>query len=122
MIRETNRDEALLKLVYDALESKKAENITVYALEENRGIADYFVIATGHVSAHLRALIESVRMALKEAGRPQPRVDRCLDSGWLVLDAHDIVIHVFTPEDREFYDLDGLWVQHAEQIKNLKTV
>lgn len=117
MNERNKKDEVLLGIVLKALEDKKAENIAVYELQENRALADYFVIATGHVHAHLRALIETLRMALKTAGYAQPRVDRSLDTGWMVLDGHDIVVHVFTPEERAYYDLDSLWEQHAHKLK-----
>ncbi len=116
MFVQTKNDNALLNLVRSTLEDKKAQAITAYALSPDSAIADYFVIATGLVGAHCRALVEAVRMAVKDAGYTHPRTELTLSGGWMVLDAYEVVVHVFDPQERAFYDLDSLWSEHATPV------
>ena len=91
------------------LEVKKSVNIAILDMKEVSGITDYFVICTGQNPPHIKALVREVQRALishsirayRSAGKPE--------SGWMIEDYVDVVLHVFSPEMREFYSLEQLW-------------
>jgi ribosome-associated protein len=105
-----------LKACCQALYDKKAEAITVLYMGEKSSLADFFVIATGTSDPHLRALIGGVATTLKDMHVPVVGTDRSSDSGWMVIDAYDFLVHVFTEEMRDHYNLEGLW-KDAERIE-----
>ena len=105
--------ESLLKICCDALHDKKAENIRILQMGEKCSIADYFIIATGSSSPHLKALHQSLESHLKENGVEIFGKGRYRPSGWMVIDAIDVVVHVFSREARDFYALETLWKDAA---------
>ena len=72
-------------------------------------LADYFVIATGNNNTHVRALADELEEKLKGEGLPPARVEGYRSNSWILLDWGNVVIHIFTQEGRDFYDLDHLW-------------
>ena len=72
-------------------------------------IADYFVVASGNSTPHLNSLAEGTNIRLKKEGIHVYRREGTPDSGWMVLDYGDVVVHVMSPDARGFYDLEGLW-------------
>jgi ribosome-associated protein len=101
----------LARLAIDAALEKKARDVTVMDLRGISGEVDYFVIATGESDLQLRAIVDSVVDKLRsEAGeRPVSREGEPGNSRWIVLDYFDLVVHVFAPEQRAYYDLERLW-------------
>jgi len=99
-----------------ALHDKKAEDITVLFLGSKSSIADFFIVATGTSDPHLRALSGAVEDALKEVSVDVLGRDRSPGSGWMVVDAYDMIVHLFTDEMRRHYNLEGLW-KDAERIQ-----
>ncbi len=91
------------------LDERKAEDIAVYDVRGKSSITDFNVLATGMSAPHLRALIGDVRGELKGDGVPNYRNSGEPESGWVVLDYVDVIVHVFTREAREYYDLDSIW-------------
>lgn len=79
--------------------------------------ADYFVIATATSARHLSALIQTLDEDLD--GRfPRPRrTEGTADSGWVLIDFGDVIVHLFAPEERAFYDLEGLWSRSARVVR-----
>ncbi|MBN1403670.1 MAG: ribosome silencing factor [Opitutales bacterium] len=106
----------LLKACCQALDDKKAEDLKILHLGQRSSIADYFVIATGNSSPHLRALRNVVEKALDELGAEIVGMDTDCSSGWAVLDAGNIIFHMFTPHMRELYALESLW-KDADIVK-----
>lgn len=106
--------EKKLELIIKALDGKKAVNIKALEVGSVTIIADHFVIAEGTSSTHVRALAEEVEYKLHEAGI-EPRQIEGKASGWILLDYHDVVVHVFTPDQREYYNLEKLWAD-AEEV------
>jgi ribosome-associated protein len=98
-----------------ALYDKKAENITLLYLGAKSSVADYFIIATGTSDPHLRALAGAAYSTLKDLRVSMIGTDRSPGSGWMVVDAYDFLVHVFTAEVRQHYNLEGLW-KDAERI------
>jgi ribosome-associated protein len=89
---------------------KKGEDIVLMDLREVSLIADYFVIANASNERLLNAIAEHIRNELKERQRLYPlRVEGRGDSGWVLMDYGNIVIHLFDPDVRSYYDLEGLW-------------
>ena len=99
----------LAKRAAEILEDKKALKINVIGIERISSLADYFVIAHGTSSVHVRALTDELEEKLRAEGADAPRIEGHHGGSWILLDYGSVVIHVFTPEAREFYDLDRLW-------------
>lgn len=96
--------------IVTAVEDKKAENILLLALGPDSMIADYFVICTGNSDRQLKALAEHVRETMKESeGRLPYAVEGAADSGWVLMDYGDVVVHIFTEDQRRYYDLEGMY-------------
>ncbi len=104
------KTEELLKTIVYALDDKKGENITVLDLRELSPLVDYFVICSGVSKVHLDTLAENTLKKLKEEHGFYPsHVEGTSGSEWILIDAQDIMIHIFSPKKREFYNLEGLW-------------
>lgn len=100
---------AALVAAVRALDEKKAEKIQVIELGPTSSVADYFVLATGTSDPHLRALRIELDRALEAAGSRVRGVEAQRESGWTVVDAFDIVFHLFRPEQRQAFRLEELW-------------
>jgi ribosome-associated protein len=105
----------VLKSICVALDDKKAGDIRVLRVSEQSSITDYLVIATGTSEPHLRALRVELEKVIDASGTRIVGMDTGIHSGWLVIDAFDIMVHIFTPENREKYSLENLW-KDAEEI------
>ncbi len=103
--------EAVQKII-DALDDKRAKDVTVLDLREVSTSLDFFVIATGESSLQLKALEQSVRERLK-ADRVLPDGVEGPSDRWVLLDYGAVVVHLMSPEARDFYDLEGLWADAA---------
>jgi ribosome-associated protein len=106
---------ALLALICKALDEKKAADLRVLDVSEQSSITDFLILATGTSEPHLRALRVELEKVIDATGTRIVGMDKGLESGWLVVDAFDIMIHVFTPENRKKYALENLW-KDAEEI------
>jgi len=104
-----------LHLACDALLDKKAEDLQLLYFGDNSPLTDCFLIATGTSDPHLKALRNNLEAVLKENKIETLSKDRFQPGGWLVLDAIDFVIHLFSKEQRENYALEHLW-KDAEQL------
>ncbi len=91
------------------LEDRKAEDIVILDLREHANIADYFIIATGANKPHLKALFDGLQRLFKDAGFKGYHKEGVPDSGWMIMDYHGVMVHIFERELREFYDLEKLW-------------
>jgi ribosome-associated protein len=101
--------EALLPKVVHWLDEAKAENIVTIDLRGRSSIGDFMLVATGRSDRHVGAIAEQVRNHLKEHGHNKVRVEGLEACDWVLLDAGDIIVHVFRPEVREFYNLEKMW-------------
>ena len=99
----------MAKIACHALSDKKAEDVQVIDISEISVIADYFVIATGTSSTHVKALADEVEAQLDESGISVSHVEGYRSNSWILLDYVDVVVHVFSDEAREYYDLERLW-------------
>ncbi len=98
----------LMKKIVATIDSKKATNIKSLEITELTSVADYFVIATGTSGTHIRALSDEVQDALTKEG-VEPRNVEGKSTGWILLDYGTVVVHLFTPDQRETYSLEHLW-------------
>ena len=104
-----SRIQSLLKEVLRSLDDSKAEEIVTIDLAGKTSIADYMIIATGRSGVHAAAIANHLIIALKEAGVEAPRVEGVPQCDWVLVDAGDIIVHVFRPEVRQFYNLEKMW-------------
>ena len=104
----------LVKEVVKALEDKKAEDIRVIDITEISSIADYFIISNGNNPNQLTAMEDAVDEALYKHGVHQKQVEGTNTSTWILMDYKDIIVHLFSKEDREFYDLERIWKDGKE--------
>ena len=117
MIQSTSPQPAttnLLKLICRALDDKKAEDVRVLDVHKQSSITDYLVLATGTSDPHLRALRVELEKVIDAAKAQILGMDTDQGSGWLVIDAFDIMVHVFTPTTRKLYRLETLWKDATE--------
>jgi len=91
------------------LEDKKGEDIILMDIEEISDFANYFIICSGSSVRMLDALVEEVTKKIKEIHRVKVKIDGSPYDGWQVIDVDDIVVHLFTPDQRDYYNLEGLW-------------
>ncbi|MDD6395693.1 MAG: ribosome silencing factor [Firmicutes bacterium] len=88
---------------------KLAKDLSVIYVREVTSLADYFVIATGGSSTHVKALADEVEFKLKQDGIAPDHIEGHGSNSWIVMDYNNVVVHVFSEEAREFYDLERLW-------------
>jgi ribosome-associated protein len=109
------------RLIVDVVEDRKAEDIVLLDLRPDTVIADFFVIATGTSSRQLRALTDYVKEDVKEKLNILPfSIQGTPESGWVLLDYGDIVVHLFSEEQRYYYDIEGLWSEVANVLLSIQ--
>ena len=96
-------------IIEKILDDNKAKNITSINLKNKSYIADYMVIASGTSSRHLQALSEILVAELKKIGMNNCKIEGKDSKDWKLVDTQDIIVHIFHPEKREFYDLENMW-------------
>jgi ribosome-associated protein len=100
----------LARYIVDVVEDKKAEDIILLDLRPDAIIADFFIVCNGNSERQLRALADNVRESVKENYNKLPfSVEGATESGWVLMDYGDIIVHLFLEEKRRYYDLEGLW-------------
>ena len=112
------REEKLshLKACLQSLEEKKADELVILDVRNKSSITDYLVIASGKSNPHLKALREGLVDTVKTHGIEVMGIDAEPQSGWMVVDAFDFMVHLFLPEKRDFYRLESLW-KDAERVE-----
>ena len=105
---------AKLQLVLETLDEVKAVDINVIEVGDRTHLMDYVVVCSGTSSVHMRAISDRVKERLKQEGFKGVRTEGYEASRWILLDYGDIVLNVFDPQERAFYDLEAIW-QKARQ-------
>lgn len=125
-VAESARDSATetLKLVLARLEDMKAEETVTIDLRGKSAFSDYLVVTTGRSNRHVGAVAENVAKGLKEAGQKKLHVEGMTNCDWVLIDTGEVILHVFRPEVREFYNIERLWAQTGpdESRASLKAV
>jgi len=101
------------------LDDNKAQNIVTIDLKNKTYIADYMIVASGTSSRHLQSLSEILVTELKKIGLNNCNIEGRESNDWKLVDAIDIIVHIFHPEKRDFYDIEKMW---SEEIPNEKAV
>lgn len=99
----------MLKVIIDALQDKKAEDIRVIDISNVSVIADYFVIASGSNTNQIQAMVDNVEEEMFKAGFDNPKVEGYNTASWILLDYNDVIVHVFSEDDRAFYNIERIW-------------
>ena len=102
-------DPTLLARILKSLDDDKAEDIVTIDLAGRSSLTDALVIATGRSSRHVASLAEHLARKLKEAGYGSRPIDGLPQGDWVLVDAGDVIVHLFRPEVRAYYDLEGMW-------------
>ena len=103
------RAKLIVKKAYGALSDKKGEDIKVIEIGKLSTVADYFIIANGSNAPHVESLVDNVEEELLKENIHAERIEGIKSSGWILMDYNDVVVHVFSKEDRLFYDLERIW-------------
>jgi ribosome-associated protein len=118
--RKTSTDAALkaqsdadktLNIILSRLDDMKAEETVTIDLRGKSAFSDYMIVTTGRANRHVGAIAENVTKALKETGIKGIHVEGLPNCDWVLIDSGDVIVHVFRPEVREFYNLERLWTQ-----------
>lgn len=104
-----NNSKEMTKIAFQALEDKKAEDVRIIDISGVSVLADYFIIANGTNENQVKALVDNVQEELYKAGYEAKQVEGYRSASWILLDYGDIIVHVFSKEDRLFYDLERIW-------------
>ena len=99
----------MLKVIIDALQDKKAEDIRVIDISNVSVIADYFVIASGSNTNQIQAMVDNVEEEMFKAGYDDPKVEGYNTASWILLDYKDVIVHVFSEDDRAFNNIERIW-------------
>lgn len=105
----------LLDIVTKTLDDDKAEDIVPITLAGRSALCDYIVIASGRSSRHVASCAENLARKLKEAGYGSRTADGVGQGDWALVDAGDVIVHIFRPEVRSYYDLEGMWSVKGEE-------
>ena len=101
---------ALVDKILGWLDGAKAEQIVTIDIKKKSSIGDYMIVASGRSDRHVGAIADQVAEKLKEEGYSRVRVEGQQQCDWVLVDAGDVIIHVFRPEVREFYNLEKMWL------------
>jgi len=112
-----NETKALLKKVFEAIDAKKGERILILDISKISSFADFFVICHGHNIRQNQAISDEIRERLKkEDGITPAHVEGYQSAEWILMDYLNCIVHIFSPEAREFYKLERLW-NDGEEVK-----
>ena len=111
----------LLKLTIDSLEDDKGIDIIKIDLVGRSSIADYMIVVSGNTVRQVTAMANNLIKKYKEAGIRPPSPEGMSNGDWVLIDAKDILIHIFRPEVRDFYSLEKMWIKKQEE-KSLDSV
>ena len=99
----------MVKVMVAALQDKKAEDIRIIDISNVSVIADYFVIANGNNPNQIQAMVDNVEEQMYKSGFDDPKVEGYNSASWILLDYHDVILHVFSEEERAFYNIERIW-------------
>ena len=99
----------LSAIALTSLEDSKAEEIVKIDLAGKTSLADSMIVATGRSSVHVGAIADHLARAWKAAGLKAPRIEGLPHCDWVLIDAYDVIIHIFKPDVRQFYNLEKMW-------------
>ncbi len=108
-------EENLIEIVCDALEEKQAEDIRTFDVRGRTSITDYCIVASSLSSPHLKALEQAVMRAMRDEGVHCYKHSGSADGGWIIIDYIDLVVHLFSAEQRLYYSIESLWEKKSKE-------
>ena len=114
MLSLPNTDQ-ILDLITSSLDADKAKNILTISLQGKSSMADYMVIASGTSSRQVASMAEHIEFKLKRAGVSLLGLEGMRQADWVLLDANDVIVHLFRPEVRDFYGLERMWMSASDE-------
>ena len=99
----------MIDIVLQSLEDAKAEQTVAIDITGKSSLSDHMVVTSGRSNRHVSAVADQVVKALREAGLGKPRIEGLPHADWVLVDAGDVIVHIFRPEVREFYNLEKMW-------------
>jgi ribosome-associated protein len=106
-----------LNLILSRLEDMKAEETVTIDLRGKSAFSDFMVVTSGRANRHVGAIAENVLKSLKDNGIKNIHIEGLPNCDWVLIDSGDVIVHVFRPEVREFYNLERLWIQGPTAVK-----
>jgi len=111
----------LAKMIVDIVEERKAEDIVLLDLRPHTVLADYFVICTGNSDRQIRALSDYIREDVKKnTGKFPKGIEGTPESGWILMDYGDVIVHVFSEDQRDYYDIESLWGNVSQVVVSIQ--
>ena len=111
------KGEQVARKIVEVASDKQAEDIVLLDVRELCSFADYFVICSGDSARQLQSIYDEVEHVLKREGVSPHHFEGTMDSGWMLLDYGDVIVHIFAPTEREFYKLDKLWSEAIPVVR-----
>lgn len=102
-------DKPLIELILETLDDAKAEETVAVDITGKSSLADHMVVTSGRSQRHVGAVADQVISALRDNGHGKPRVEGLPHCDWVLVDAGDVIVHIFRPEVREFYNIEKMW-------------
>ena len=99
----------LIDLILSVLDDAKAEDIVSIDIREKSGIADFMVVASGRSNRHVGAIADQLSRAMRENNFGKPKMEGANQCDWVLVDSGDVIVHLFRPEVREFYNIEKMW-------------
>ena len=99
----------MIDVVLQSLDDAKAEDIVSVDIAGKSSLADYMVVTSGRSNRHVSAVADQLVKALREAGFGKPRIEGLPHADWVLVDGGDVIVHIFRPEVREFYNIEKMW-------------
>ncbi len=100
---------SLHELILQQLDDDQAQELVSIPLEGKSSIADHMIVASGRSTRQVAAMAQKLAEKIKQSGRPGPRIEGLPAADWVLIDAGDVVVHLFRPEVRSFYNLERMW-------------
>ena len=104
-----NPERPMIDVILECLDDAKAEEIVAVDITGKSSLADHMVVASGRSQRHVGAVADQMINALRDAGFGKPRVEGLPHCDWVLVDAGDVIVHIFRPEVREFYNIEKMW-------------
>ena len=112
--------EQKLEIVKKLLKEKKARDIEIIDVRDRTLSADYFVIASGTSNTHIKSVVDGIIIDGKEEGLIKLHCEGYAQGKWVLVDLGDIIVHIFSPEEREYYDLESLWRETSQLLDEME--
>ncbi len=117
-VYKKNNATRLAKIIIETLDDAKAENIVKIDIRGKSSLTDFMIVASGRSHRHVGAIADRLSQALKDNNFGKARIEGLPHCDWVLIDGGDIIVHIFRPEVREFYNLEKMWSEDFEGDKN----